>query len=232
MTTSEFKKPKYYLIGGAVRDQLLGLPVKDYDFAVECESFQQMKEDLIDRGVKIFQEKESFLTIRGTHPQYGAVDYVCCRKEADYSDGRHPDSVEIGTLLEDQNRRDFTINSMAQAEDGSIMDPFNGQKDLKEGRIRCVGDTRERLQEDYLRIMRAIRFTITKGFALDGKLFRAMDDPSIYEGLINVSRERIYEELRKCFEHDTMATIWFLNDVYRVRDFIFKDCGIKLLPKL
>lgn len=224
-------KAKHYLVGGAVRDQLLGLKCKDWDYAVEAASYEIMVEDIRARGGEIFLEKPEFFTVRAKLDGKSA-DFVLCRKESGFTDGRHPDKVEIGTIYDDLARRDFTINAMAQAEDKSILDPFNGGEDLAKGRIRCVGNTEERLKEDYLRIMRAIRFAVTKGFALDGKLARAMDKPEIYEGLANVSRERIYEELRKCFEHSTMETMYMLNHFYRVRDFIFKDCEIKLLPKL
>lgn len=224
-------KAKHYLVGGAVRDSLLGLKCKDWDYAVEAASFDEMYQDILDRGGSVFVSKPEFFTVRAKLDGKSA-DFVLCRKESGFTDGRHPDKVEIGTIYDDLARRDFTINAMSRTEDGVIYDPFNGREDLAEGRIRCVGDTEERLKEDYLRIMRAVRFAVTKGFALDGELARAMDKPEIYEGLANVSRERIYEELRKCFEHSTMETLFLLNRFYRVRDFIFNDCGIKLLPKL
>lgn len=233
MTTREIITPKYYLIGGAVRDKLLGLPVKDFDFAVECQSFQQMKDDLVERGIKIFQERESFLTIRGSHPKYGAVDYVCCRKDGSYTDGRRPDYVEMGTLLDDQKRRDFVINSMAiDEETGEIIDPFGGQVDLKAKILRCVGNTKERFEEDALRILRAIRFSITKGFDVSGDINDYLCYHDYGKKLLSVSKERIYEELRKCFEFDTFKTLETLDSFRRLYLLLFKQIGIKLIPTL
>lgn len=231
MKANTIKQAKHYLVGGAVRDQLLGLKPKDLDYAVEAESYDIMVQDIIARGGQIFLERPEFFTVRAK--LNGEVaDFVLCRKESGFTDGRHPDKVEVGTIYDDLARRDFTINAIAREENGCIYDPFGGQTDLARKMIRCVGDTQTRLEEDYLRIMRAIRFAITKGFILDGPLFGAMETPRIYQGLANVSRERIYEELRKCFEYDTAQTICFFDRIVALRSFIFNDCGIKLLPKL
>jgi len=205
---------KFYLVGGAVRDKLLGTQSKDLDYAVEASSYEEMIAAIKERGGEIFLEKPEFATVRAKLPQLGAADYVLCRKDGYYSDGRRPDSVMPGTLLDDLSRRDFTINAMAIDENGRYIDPFNGIQDLNKRYIRCVGDARERFSEDSLRILRAFRFAITKEFELDKLIEDAICDPNISDLIRNVSGERIREELYKCFRHNTFATIDYLFKEY------------------
>src|SRR5689334_19330699 len=100
-------KVKLYKVGGYVRDQVLGLKSKDIDYAVEAESYDAMKNHLIEKGAKIYLEQPQYFTIRGKLNDEDA-DFVLCRKEGKYSDGRRPDTVEIGTIYDDLARRDFT----------------------------------------------------------------------------------------------------------------------------
>lgn len=223
--------PKYYIVGGYVRDLLLGTPSKDVDFAVEASSYDAMKTHLLSFGVTIFQEKPEFLAIRGSHPIHGGVDYVLCRKESFYSDGRHPDNVSIGTIYDDLARRDFTVNAIALDGD-KVIDPFGGKNDLDARLLRCVGNTQERFAEDYLRILRAMRFSITKNFRLDVEIVKAFHSEELLQGLIKVSRERVFEELRRCFDFDTLQTIQFIDDRPILKDILFKQIGIKLSPRL
>ena len=137
---------KIYRIGGCVRDKILGLKPKDIDFAVEAKSYQQMKEFIQENG-KIYCEIPKYFTIRAKYNGTDA-DYTLCRKEKDYTNKRHPDKVMIGTLYDDISRRDFTCNAIAIAEDGHIIDYFNGMKDIENRILRCVGNTKERLMED------------------------------------------------------------------------------------
>lgn len=200
---------KYYIVGGYVRDSLLGISSKDVDFAVEAESYEAMKADLISKGVKIFLESPEYFTIRGTHPTYGAVDYVLCRKDGTYTDGRHPDSVSQGTIIDDLARRDFTIGAIAMdADTKQLIDPFDGQTDLKNKIIRCVGDPEKRFTEDSLRILRAIRFSIRLGFTIEPDTFEAMY--RMADSVNSLPAERIREEMEKCFRMDTLRTIEFL----------------------
>ena len=158
------KKAKFYEVGGAVRDEILNLPTNDLDYAVEAESYEAMREAVLERGGEIFLESPEYLTIRAKVPGIGPADFVLCRKDGAYSDGRHPDRVEPGTLLDDLARRDFTMNAMAvDIENGKLYDPHDGRKDMEAETIRCVGVAEERFEEDALRILRAIRFAITKG---------------------------------------------------------------------
>lgn len=224
-------KAKHYLVGGAVRDQLLGLSPKDFDYSVEAESYDAMKEDILARGGTIFLEKPEFFTIRAKVNKIDA-DFVLARKEGDYSDGRRPDSVEIGTIDDDLARRDFTVNAMARLEDGTIYDPFNGQVDLALKRLVCVGNAHARFSEDYLRLLRAVRFSIVKGFELDNDIHDALCSPEILRGLYKISKERIREELVKCFAHDTWKTLLFFEDYSNLHEVIFKHIKINLVPKI
>ena len=91
---------KVFRVGGAVRDQFLNRPNKDVDFAVEAESYEAMKEYIVANGGKIYLETPEFFTIRGKIPNPGDADFVLCRKDGQYSDGRRPDSVSHGTIIE------------------------------------------------------------------------------------------------------------------------------------
>jgi len=203
-------KVKFYQVGGSVRDELMGVKSNDIDYAVEAPSFEHMRQAIIDRGGEIFLETPKYFTIRAKVPELGCTDYVLCRKDGGYSDGRRPDEVCAGTLLDDLSRRDFTINAIAKGEDGEIFDPFGGQIDIERRIIRCVGDTRERFKEDSLRLVRAFRFAITKDFSISNNIKRCLHSEDILSGLKNVSTERIREELTKCFAYNTVWTIRML----------------------
>lgn len=226
---------KFYLTGGAVRDSLLGIHSKDLDFSVEAPSYDAMRSAIIERCggnpdcVKV--EKPEFATIRAVDPKLGGVDFVLCRQDGYYSDGRRPDSVLPGTLHDDLARRDFTVNAIARADDGSLIDPFGGAEDLKHKLLRCVGDTEKRMTEDALRILRAIRFSIIKGFTLDWKLLEFISRKSSADLLANVSIERIREELLKCFEFDTLTTLRFLEEFSFIKRAIFSR-NLKLTPTI
>ncbi len=213
-------KPKFYIVGGYVRDYLLRAKSKDIDFAVEADSYEDMKKAIEARGCSIKLEKPEYATVRAVDPVHGGVDFVLCRKDGYYSDGRRPDSVQPGTLMDDLSRRDFTINAMAMEEDGTIIDYFNGQADLINKKLHTVGDAKVRLNEDSLRILRAIRFCITKKFSFSNDLAWEMLCDDTIDNLKNISEERVREELYKMFKFDTWETFDVLNQQYRVRDAI------------
>lgn len=226
-----------YKVGGCVRDELLGVKSKDIDYAVEAESFEAMEKYIVDNGGKIFLSKPEFFTIRAKLRGVDA-DFVLCRKESGYTDGRRPDKVEVGTILDDLARRDFTVNAIAEKvfPPGVLsmfpvyIDPHNGREDLKNGVLRCVGNPIDRFKEDSLRILRAIRFAITKGFALESSVADCLWNPEIVKGLANVSTERIREELLKCFSHSTLKTLNMLEYYPMVKDLVFNDNKIWLKP--
>lgn len=214
---------KLYMVGGYVRDMLMGLTAKDLDYAVEAPSYFAMKEYIIANNYTIFEERPQFQTIRASHPNLGHVDFVLCRKERDYQDGRRPSEVEIGDIYDDLARRDFTINAIAIDVDDieCKIDPYDGQGDIKRKLIRCVGDTESRFTEDSLRLLRAFRFAITKGFKLSFEIRACLNSSLMLETLDNAKKERWYEELKKCFEFNTLKTLQMLSDYPVLRDKIF-----------
>lgn len=224
---------KMYEVGGCVRDEILGLKSKDIDFSVVLDKtkmskvddpFSVMVSNLHNMGVNIIRDKEGipvgaeFLTVRGIAPKNfpsypgRALDFVLARKESDYTDGRRPDNVEPGTLMDDLARRDFTMNAIAKDADGSLIDPFNGQADIDARIIRAVGDPFDRIQEDALRAVRAVRFAVTKGFEIEEELSYAINSPRTAVQLIEqISDERIQQELSKMFRFDTPKSLEVLG---------------------
>lgn len=238
---ANFSNVKPYLVGGAVREIVRGFPekVKDWDFAIEADSFEQMRSWINFQGFETFIETPQYFTIRAraSKPFYFAgmdmsgrtFDFTLCRTEGDYSDGRRPDEVKPGTLQDDLSRRDFTMNAMALDSAGNLIDPFGGENDVREKEIRCVGST-ERLKEDALRMLRAIRFALQLDFEFDSDVSAFLDEDSNADLLKNVDENRIRDELTKCFKIDTMRTLSILYDLRSIRKYIFENTDIWLLP--
>lgn len=232
-----------YLVGGAVRDMLMGVKPHDHDFTVvlppcgdDCvpalcqyDPFLHMRQLLVARGVEIFVETPQFLTIRGRFARDDkefpgiAADFVLARKDSATSDGRRPDSVFPGTLLDDLSRRDFTVNAMAMTiQDRGIIDPFGGAVDLNNRTLRFVGDPMTRICEDALRVMRALRFVVTKGFMIDIASEEAIRDPEVPGLLAKISEERRKDELSRMFRFDTEKSLDVLASIPRgLRSAIF-----------
>ena len=158
------QKYEAVLTGGFVRDALLRRPSKDYDIATSATP-EQVKEvfkryTTFDSGIK----HGTVTVVIDLHP----IEITTYRIESGYTDSRHPDTIEFTTdLKKDCMRRDFTINAICLNDKHDILDYFDGQKDLEDKIIRCVGNPKERFYEDALRIMRAIRFSATLGFEIE-----------------------------------------------------------------
>ena len=182
---------RLYIVGGAVRDHLLGRKNSDYDFCTDAkpEEVIPMFRRVIPTGIK-----HGTVTVLFKGDSFEVTTF---RTEGAYSDQRHPDSVTFVTdLSEDLSRRDFTVNAFAaDCLDGSIIDLFDGMKDLKEKTIRAIGNPRERFEEDALRLMRLARFCSKLGFEPDPDTKQAATQLSA--SISNVSQERIYDELSK-----------------------------------
>lgn len=224
---AERNKIKFYRVGGCVRDLLLGVKAKDIDYAVEAESYHAMVDYIAANG-KIYQERPQFFTVRARLNGQDC-DYVLCRKEGAYTDGRRPDTVGVGTIYDDLARRDFTCNAIAMDDHGGIIDPHNGQIHIRDRRLRCVGIARDRFMEDHLRLLRAIRFGITKKFEFDVEIKKCLSDYKLVYNLSNIPIERIRDELFRCFKFDTNATLQMLNTYYHIRDIVF-DRNLALIP--
>jgi tRNA nucleotidyltransferase/poly(A) polymerase len=183
-----------YWAGGCVRDQLLGCVPKDYDVATSATPPQIRRVFGRHRTLAI---GAAFGVISVVGPKSaGMVEVSTFRRDAAYSDGRHPDSVTFSSPEEDAARRDFTINGLFfDPIEQRIIDFVEGQRDLAAGRVRAIGDARQRFSEDKLRMLRAVRFTATLGFALDDESRRAIREMA---GEIRVvSPERIAMEMRR-----------------------------------
>ncbi len=193
---SEFERCGYsmYVVGGYVRDMLLGKSGGDIDLASSAQP-AQAEAVLKNAGVSFVETglKHGTITAVINHTPYEITTF---RSDGEYSDSRHPESVAfIKDINADLARRDFTINAMAYNEAAGVIDLFGGQEDLKRGIIRAVGDADMRFKEDALRIMRALRFASQLGFRLDDETAAAA--LANKELLNNISAERIFVELVK-----------------------------------
>jgi tRNA nucleotidyltransferase/poly(A) polymerase len=236
-------------VGGAVRDNFLGVDSKDVDFvavptspnafSTADEAFAVLVSDLKCSGFQVFLETPQFFTVRAQvpndHPlkeRTNVADFVLARKDGPSSDGRRPDFVLPGTLHDDLERRDFTVNAMAILPNGELVDPFNGREDLSRNLLRFVGNPIDRIAEDGLRVMRALRFFVTKGFDIEPETWDAVNSDFGAEMLQKVSVERVREELEKMFMANTLLTLETLADLRsNLKDAIFRD-GMRLAPTL
>lgn len=181
-----------YVVGGCVRDSLLGLTPHDWDLCTSA---------LPQQGMELFGEEKCI----PTGLQHGTVtvkqggglyEITTFRTEGTYTDGRHPDEVHfVPDVREDLARRDFTINAMAYNEKEGLVDPFGGQADLQSGILRAVGVPHQRFTEDALRILRLYRFAARFGFAIDPPTAQAAQELCAHLDCVSV--ERIEEELAK-----------------------------------
>lgn len=180
-----------YVVGGSVRDLLLGRPVQDWDVttAARPEEVQALFRRTIPTGI----QHGTVTVLRGDEP----IEVTTFRGEGAYSDGRRPDSVEFVSELErDLERRDFTINAMAlDPVARKLADPLDGQGDLLAGVLRAVGDPRERFDEDGLRALRAVRFAALLDLEIDPPTLAAI--PATMARFRCVSAERVRDELLK-----------------------------------
>ncbi|MCM3610957.1 CCA tRNA nucleotidyltransferase [Planococcus sp. MERTA32b] len=195
-----------YLVGGAVRDFLLGKNPKDFDVATSAEP-DQVK-GLFDRTVDTGIQHGTVLVLMNG----AGVEVTTFRTEGNYTDNRRPDSVEfVKSLEEDLKRRDFTINAMAMTEELKIVDLFGGRKDLEGKLIRAVGEPDERFREDALRMLRAVRFSGQLDFAIDDQTLAAIRNNAAMIG--SIAAERIKIELDKILANQHAArSIDYLNN--------------------
>jgi tRNA nucleotidyltransferase (CCA-adding enzyme) len=211
-------------VGGAVRDELLGITSKDVDFTVVAtnaapeacveEVFADLIRHLEAESFKVFVTNPEFLTIRAKVPmghelatRTDVADFVLARQDGPTLDGRRPAFVRPGTLFDDLSRRDFTVNAMARTLKGELVDPFGGETDLRDGLLRFVGNPMERVREDGLRVLRAFRFMVTKGFSPTPETHEVLVSEEAAEMLSVVSTERIREELEGMFKVNTVETL-------------------------
>lgn len=220
---------KIFEVGGCVRDFVLGVDSKDIDFTVVLddtnqtvdEGWDQMVSFLKEEGFQIFLETKDCFTVRAKFPighvHEGLVaDFVMARKEVGYVLGTRKPILELGTLYDDLIRRDFTLNALARDMDGNIIDHFSGLEHLKKGLLVTPLNPMKTMMDDPLRILRALRFSVTRGFEVSTDIMEAMKQPDILDKLkTTVSQERIREEVTKMMKYDTLLTMKLLVDIDR-----------------
>lgn len=178
-----------YIVGGSLRDMIIGLPPHDFDIATSAAP-QRTAELFYDKRVIMTGIKHGTVTVLWNGEP---VEITTFRVDGDYTDARHPDSVRFTARIEeDLARRDFTVNAMAYNKRDGLVDVFGGEADIEARVIRAVGDPRVRFSEDALRIMRAFRFCAQLGFEIDGNTLDAAQE--CRELLVRVARERIGAE--------------------------------------
>ena len=208
---------KAYLVGGCLRDMMMGRQPHDFDIATSAkpETVMSIFSDfeVIPTGIK-----HGTVTVMVDGEP---IEITTFRKDSDYSDGRRPDSITFTDKVEDDlSRRDFTINAMAFGLDGEIVNPFGGKSDIKSRVIRTVGSAEERFSEDGLRILRAIRFASVLGFTIEKETAEAIHKLS--RMLDKVSFERVFSEMSKII----------LSEKPSIQLREFKDVFSRVAPEL
>lgn len=245
--------PKIFEVGGCVRDKILGLDSKDIDFTFVLddltisvkEGFKVMRSWLTDNGFEIFVSHPECYTVRARFPKNHknaklTADFVMARKEIGYeADSRRP-ILTLGSLEDDLIRRDFTVNAMAIDEEGNIIDLFDGRNDLKRGVLITPTDPKKTLLDDPLRLIRALRFSITKDLVISDEIFNCFIDNEFSVDFLNkmkktVSCERFREELFKMFKFDTCKSIESILNLNKMTNLdwfklLFEDNNMWLKP--
>ncbi len=179
-----------YVVGGCVRDSVLGRTPEDWDITTSArpEQVKALFPHTVDTGLQ-----HGTVTVMMGREGFEVTTY---RIDGKYEDCRHPENVTFTpSLREDLQRRDLTINAMAYNEEQGLVDIFGGMEDISEGIVRCVGDPRERFREDALRILRAIRFSAQLGYVIEEGTRKAAAE--LAPLLSKISAERIQTELVK-----------------------------------
>lgn len=197
-----------YLVGGSLRDALLGLAAHDFDVATSARPEKTMAVFSDCRVIETGIRHGTVTVILSGVP----IEITTFRRDGEYTDGRHPDSVCFtDRITEDLSRRDFTVNAMAYHPDRGLVDPFGGKLDLQARTLRAVREPHLRFDEDSLRILRAFRFAAQLGFSIEPATLAAAAD--CREGLARIARERVASEFfRLCCSKDAARAIGLMQD--------------------
>ena len=215
---------KFYEVGGCVRDEILGLKSKDIDYVavpsdgllIDVSSahdmFDILETHLKEEGFEIFLSTPDCFTVRAKFPKgykyQGVADFVMARKEIGYIPDTRQPIIVPGTLYDDLERRDFTLNALAKDDNGEIIDYFDGMLALENKVLVTPLDAKVTMMDDPLRLLRAFRFSITKGFTISTDIWETCLMDGIVEKLDKVvSQERIRDEVFKMMKHDTLKTL-------------------------
>lgn len=217
-----------YLVGGCVRDRLMGRTPNDWDVCTSARPEQLQALFAADRTVEAGLKHGTLGIVYAGE----VIETTTFRAESAYSDRRHPDSVRfVSDIRADLSRRDFTINAMAWNAEAGLVDPFGGAADIDRRCIRCVGDAPTRFAEDALRILRALRFAARFGFAVEEETASAIH--AQYPTLRDISGERVWAELAGIVMGGHAAPV--LREFADVLDFILpgaKPFGLDAPPEL
>lgn len=224
-----------YQVGGSVRDEIMGRKPNDIDYTVVIKSsqglpahieFPKMVNYLDELGYKRFLTVPDCFTVRAKRPNSKEVaDFVM-------SIDRPLDGIPlVGTLHDDLYNRDFTINAIAKDKDGAYIDPQGGIIAIHEKTLRTCKPPISTFRSDPLRMLRAIRFSITLGFDICTGIYLSFKIQELIDLTREISTERIEAELRKCFKHDTLSTLSHLNNIPEgLVEAWFKDRNLWLMP--
>lgn len=208
-----------YIVGGCVRDYFLGKIPKDYDITTSMNPddvmllFKKNKYNVVPTGLK-----HGTITIFPNNSEEG-YEITTYRTDGEYLDGRHPESVSFTkSIKDDLSRRDLTINAIAYSPKRGFVDLFGGQEDIKNKVIKAIGKPEDRIEEDSLRMMRAIRFSAQFGFTIEDSLMNALKKKS--SGINNVSKERIHDELCKIILSDNPDYVRILQETGLLKHFL------------
>jgi len=236
---------KLFEVGGCVRDEILGLKSKDIDFTVVLndlnltidEGWDMMLGFLKTEGFKVFLETKDCFTVRAMFPKGSkneglVADFVMARKEIGVIPGSRKPILELGTLSDDLMRRDFTVNALAKDENGLIIDEWRGVQALEQMTLRTPLDPMTTMMDDPLRLLRALRFSVTKGFRISQPLWDAMMQPELIGKLEEVvSSERIREEVQKMMKVDTLKSLTLMQKIPFLMEAVFgKENDLWLMP--
>jgi tRNA nucleotidyltransferase/poly(A) polymerase len=238
-----------FLVGGAVRDKIMGIQPKDMDYVFVLDDEQRakcstsedgyniMKKHLTDNGYKIFIEHPEYYTLKArfpnSHKEAGlTADFVVARKEIGYTPGTRSPILVLGSLRDDLIRRDFTINSLAEDEDGNVINLFDGVQHISDKILKTPISVDKSFSDDPLRILRAIRFSITKDMFISREMSLAINNFDYNDKMKVVSVERIQAELLKCFKHDTAKALIVLYQYPMLYCYIFDKTPLWLMPTL
>jgi len=213
-----------FIVGGSVRDLMLGKEPKDWDVTTNAhpEKIQDLfpdsfyENDFGTVGVKV----NPFIAAGKKDREHDVIEVTTYRIESTYSDNRRPDNVAFAEKLDDDlSRRDFTINAIAMSADGTVHDPYNGQTDLEKKTLHAVGDAHTRFNEDALRMMRAVRLGAQLHFTIEPETFSAIEKNA--DLITKISIERIRDEFSKIVMSDhAMHGIQMLSDTGLLKHFL------------
>lgn len=236
-----------YAVGGAIRDEFLGIKSKDIDYSVILEdidlpineAFTKFVTQIESEGFKVFTTAAECFTVRAKFPKDHVhsgldADFVLARKELGYIEGTRQPKVVLGTLEDDLIRRDFTVNTLARSLDGELVNLFNGIEDLKNKVLKTPTDPNITFDDDPLRIIRGVRFGVTKDLEFCDEILTAIKGFDASKMSV-VSSERIREELFKCFKFDTLRTLTYLSRIKSLNLSLYEEIfkgDLWLLPTL